>query len=520
MQNLSKNLFDLLMTKDYNITTLDGQQKEETDWDKVKIFGFDFEVDGKNFGPVIILLSSAGDMEIFFGDIIGKTMNHKEKKVWSDLLYQLRMFSKRNMLGYKLEHMTHLKYSLKSMANMFECFQTIFEGYYGTRRTSYNPQGNAKIIIKHSKPIGEDDKRYRNISSIFIENDGGERFKLPFTKLPGARAMARHVTEGGNPYDIFGLHISEMVDNIGTLSGFVRRSKMFAEDENTAELVNTGRTNYDSMRKNLKTIAGKRGYHTYKESWTPSDISETDINVANIRKLFTKEAINSKVDNALPLLARLSANEPDIILDDIIPEEEVISKELTEFNDWAESIVNETENITEGTWSLPTTPDQIDELMDWFSMEQPVGIDALNVTNALYDIVGDDSLFDNLGDLASEDPEADARFVVKNWIHDFIRRYPTHAASKLLSTNLVRMDTDDLQEDKDLDSDETCSVPAADEKITNKGNGMNTFKDYVQEEEKETLPKEKETTPSTDTLYEVDQDFNSLIQRTNYLLQK
>jgi len=79
--------------------------------------------------------------------------------------------------------------------------------------------------------------------------------------------MARHVTEGGNPYDLFGVHICEMVKDINTLGGFVRRSKCYEGNEEALALVETGRTHYNAMRKGLKQIAGKRGYHTFKEDY-------------------------------------------------------------------------------------------------------------------------------------------------------------------------------------------------------------------------------------------------------------
>ena len=47
-----------------------------------------------------------------------------------------------------------------------------------------------------------------------------------------------------------------------------------------------------------------------------------------------------------------------------------------------------------------------------------MGVDAQNATNALYNILGDDRLFDVLEELAELDPEADARDVVISWIQD------------------------------------------------------------------------------------------------------
>jgi hypothetical protein len=43
----------------------------------------------------------------------------------------------------------------------------------------------------------------------------------------------------------------------------------------------------------------------------------------------------------------------------------------------------------------------------------PVGADATNATEQLYDLIGDDELFDRLADLADRDANADARPVIQ-----------------------------------------------------------------------------------------------------------
>jgi hypothetical protein len=65
-------------------------------------------------------------------------------------------------------------------------------------------------------------------------------------------------------------------------------------------------------------------------------------------------------------------------------------------------------NLGEGTWNLPETPEQIAKLKQLMSQELIVGPDATNATEQLYDLVGDDELFDRLGDLAQRDPRANA----------------------------------------------------------------------------------------------------------------
>ena len=65
-------------------------------------------------------------------------------------------------------------------------------------------------------------------------------------------------------------------------------------------------------------------------------------------------------------------------------------------------------NLAEGTWSLPETPEQLDKLKTLMTKELIVGPDATNATEQLYDLIGDDVLFDRLHILADQDPRANA----------------------------------------------------------------------------------------------------------------
>jgi hypothetical protein len=74
-------------------------------------------------------------------------------------------------------------------------------------------------------------------------------------------------------------------------------------------------------------------------------------------------------------------------------------KEAQIFENWANGIM-------EGTWALPDTPEAQAKLNELMSQELIVGPDATNATQQLYDVIGDDQLFDILGDLADQDPRA------------------------------------------------------------------------------------------------------------------
>jgi hypothetical protein len=54
----------------------------------------------------------------------------------------------------------------------------LFEGYYGSSRESvtWASKLKARLVIKHNRVLGEDDKRYRYVESLFIETADQERF--------------------------------------------------------------------------------------------------------------------------------------------------------------------------------------------------------------------------------------------------------------------------------------------------------------------------------------------------------
>lgn len=87
-------------------------------------------------------------------------------------------------------------------------------------------------------------------------------------------------------------------------------------------------------------------------------------------------------------------------------------KEIDIFESW----IN---NVQEGTWAIPSKPQAQAQLKKLLSEPFPVGADATNATQALYGIFGDDQLFDQLGDLADSDPNADARSVILARLNDF-----------------------------------------------------------------------------------------------------
>ena len=405
-ENTPHKLFDLLLSKDFDIKTLDSTGKSVTDIASADIFSFNFVSNKVNYGTVVILVGEDSNFEIFFGNNIGLGLERDAKNTWYDLLYQLRMFAKRNMMSFSLKNINKLKHTMQGLATIKE---GILEGWNGTSKSSYNPQKNkTKLIIRHSKKIAEGDQRFRNINAIFIENADGERFKLQFKNIAGARAMARHVAESGTPYDAFGMHITETVQNINTLGNFLR-VKTINESEATSKIVETCKHQAKKLKKNIKLMSGVRGYKSYTENWNPVAILENEELINRVRGLLIPEGTtDTRVEDVLPVLANL-LSEYNKQKQSTTMESNNTMKELAMFENWAQ-------NITEGTWAIPDSPEAIQKLKEILKQELPVGVDATNATEVLYDIIGDDDLFDSLLWLAEKDPTADARTEIVAWL--------------------------------------------------------------------------------------------------------
>ena len=388
--NISKDLYDLLVSKNFDPNVSDEQGRETTP-DEGSVFKFDYIASsGKNYGTAVVLIGDDQDLMLFFGDNLGKSMDDPEDKdEWFQFLQQMSKFSTRhNFHTFTPKNLNAIKHTMAGMAAIKE---GLFEGYYGTRKVSYmGERTQARLVINHNRLLGENDKRYRYVESLFIETADGERFRLPFTKLVGGRAMLEHVRQGGKPYDIRATHIAETIQEMSVLARFNRAShnKMF--EGQTQQLVEAAREYYHNLQNNLKHISTARGYQTYFESWTPADVGAQEALVEDLKTMFIEQTLDTRIEAALPTLAKIQGN---------------TMKEADQFESWAN-------NLVEGTWALPETPEAKDTLYSLLNQELPVGPDAANAKEQLYDILGDDQLFDRLSDLADRDANADARPVI------------------------------------------------------------------------------------------------------------
>jgi hypothetical protein len=185
----------------------------------------------------------------------------------------------------------------------------------------------------------------------------------------------------------------------------------------TAQLVEQTTAYAEALKHTLKSLTTARGYKTYFESWTPAELSEQEVVIEGLKHLFVTQSIDQRIEDALPLIARIQQQGNPM-------------KEAAIFEAWADRLM-------EGTWATPDTPEKQAQLVQLMSAELPVGADAINAKEQLYDLIGDDVLFDQLMDLADKDANADARQVIINRMQE-MSEYPDIAQVMTQFT----MDTD------------------------------------------------------------------------------
>ena len=405
IDKIAEGLFEKIRDRYEDVSLGDEKAKATTDPEKARFFNFDYVVDGENHGNITMSLIDETSLKVYFSKNISKDLDHEQKKEWYSFLRELREFARRNLLSFEPRDITrstlkHRDIQQQSKADStYDKDEVVAESkLYGTSKSSYQKFGPARIIVRHNKHVTDESvgQRSRHINSIYVENHEGERFKMPFKSLTASRAMARHISAGGTPHDDLGQHITEMAVEAAKLKPFLNnvRHRMF-EDEETKTMVEAAFEYHKLLKNTLQRMGGKKGYTTCKEQFvhtSTSYVPEEDVDLNEIKERFVKRVFNEKMEDALPLVHKAYNMKKE-------------NKFTEQFETWATA-------ISEGSWALPQTEEDKQKLIDILSQELPVGVDAQNATNILYNIFGDDKLFDRLEELADIDPEADVRDAV------------------------------------------------------------------------------------------------------------
>ena len=325
-ESINRSLFELLRSRGYAPTLLDTSGKEIPIPEEAEVFQFKFVKDGKEYGTVTASIDGLHKLVIYFGDDVAdseKEMGSDES--WYKLLNHLKRFAQQHQLSFEVKNTDHLKYDMAKREHMKKQ-ERISEGYYpmGKKGSYSDAVPTTKIIIQHSKNIEEGEQRYRNVAKIFVENSEGERFAVPTTKPGIARVYARHIAEGGTPYDEKGKHITSLCEEYQKMGSFVRAVRNGQFNESAQQLVNEGINHYQGLRETLSKMTGHRGYTSYFESWTPS-LMEDETDTSNLNELFVQETLDPRIESVMPILSKLHKKVAEM-------------KEVGALAEWADSL--------------------------------------------------------------------------------------------------------------------------------------------------------------------------------------
>jgi hypothetical protein len=409
INKIAEGLFEKIRDRFEDVSLGDDKAKATTDPESARFFNFDYVIDSHDHGNITISLIDETSLKVYFSKNISDDLDEEHKKEWYRFLRELREFAKRNLLSFEPRDITRSTLKHRDIQQVSKSDDTytrdevVSESLYGTRRSSYEKKGPVRIIVRHSQPIiDEENRRARahHINNIYVENQEGERFKMPVKSLKLARAVAQHFKQGGNLHDDLGRHICEMAMEAAKLKPFLNKVRYRTfEDTQTYAMVEAAFEYHGLLNNTLKRMTGKKGYQKCKEQFVATSTSYIpEVDADEMKERFVKRTFDERLEEALPLVHKAYNMKKE-------------NKFAEQFESWADT-------VSEGTWAVPDSDDEVAKLINLLDQPLPVGVDGQNATNALYNIIGDDRLFDRLGELAESDPEADARDLVVNWLQD------------------------------------------------------------------------------------------------------
>ena len=317
INKIAEGLFEKVRDRFEDVSLGDENAKATSKPENARFFNFDYVVDGHNHGNITISIIDENSLKVYFSKNITDDLSPHEKKHWYAFLKELREFARRNLLSFDPRDITRNTLKHRDVQHLSKADDTYSKGdvvaesrLYGTSRSSYENEGPVKIIVRHTDHINPESRgaRTRKIGAVFLETQDGERRKLPYNNLRYARAMARHISEGGLMEDEFGQHITELATECAKLRPFknsmVRR---VFEDDETQQMAEAAFEYHGLLNNTLKRIGGRKGYANCKEQFvatSTSYIPEEEFDAQAMRKRFEKRTFNDKLEDALPLVQK------------------------------------------------------------------------------------------------------------------------------------------------------------------------------------------------------------------------
>jgi hypothetical protein len=312
LENISKDLFDKIRGRFPTVTIGDSEGNVTNVASEARFFDFQYKEADRVLGKVSISLDEDALAVMYTNDFVANE-DSMTRDNWYSFLKELRQFSKMRLLNFDTRNITKSnldKRDYKFLAqNRVEDDQMNESKLYGTSRISYQNFDSARLMIKHTESINQASAtgRTQKVGAIYVENADGERFKYPFKHLSGARAMARHVAEGGAPHDDFGKHITSLSEELAKLRKFktyMGRSAVMAESlagymDIVKERMSTVKKTVESLQKPAYYKETFEAFETPMMEDVPSDVAENWIDELTIKQF------NEELSDVFPYIYNL-----------------------------------------------------------------------------------------------------------------------------------------------------------------------------------------------------------------------
>lgn len=446
---ISQDLFDKVRSRYSKLEMGDENGNVTSDPRKARFFDFDFSIEGNKVGRVSISINERGSLKVFYGQGILDDADSIVQELWFKFLREMRNFAKRRLLRFDTRDITKSnldKTDFQYLASAGTKEETMSESkMFGSTKSSYLPLEKTRLIIRHNKAVDETQRgaRSRNINAMYIENAEGERFKYPFIHLSGAKAMQRHVANGGRPYDECGQAIIGMSEQIAQLTAFKRHVGRHDSMHTEAnDIMERAYTKLESLRNQVHNLSKQSHYESWKESYHPTVGSDEEMvmdqaTMEDYKAKFTVSTFQEDLTQYFPLLYSIMRESGEVSLDEYVGEakddeycdscdrpaddcvcdDDTEVKEFSQFLNWADA-------VTEGR----LTDDVVAQLKDITDTGLTLGVDGVSAIEALQGIgIEDNDLFAALEQLAKVNPDADPSPTIGAWL----AKFDPEAASQL-----------------------------------------------------------------------------------------
>ena len=328
----SQDLFNKIRSQFTNIRLGDENGAATADSSSAVFFEFEFQEDSDTFGSVSVSIADGETMKVFYNRNLVDKIDEDSKGEWYAFLKELKDFAVEHQLRFDVRDITKSNLSKQDYENLADTNKTVntdgmseelnritklagvekapvAEGLTGTSKSSFENLNKTKLIIRHKGKVDETvpGSRSRQIQSLYIENEEGERFKYPMTHLAGARAMQRHVSNGGRPHDEFGEHIVATSEDIAKLNSFSRYvTNKDQLNDNAGDIIEQTKLKLENLRGYMKNIAKQSHYEAASKDFKTADEQVLDDETVNkMREKFTMTNLDSRVEDALPIINRI-----------------------------------------------------------------------------------------------------------------------------------------------------------------------------------------------------------------------